>query len=102
MLDEVAVAQTFHISHSVWVCVASQLEYQPADPTVEKLQWLITFLNSLILSPDLRGNSYLPQPADPFPLIMFLSHGQLLCLFFSFPLTLNATELRESFRAIRA
>ncbi|RAH57137.1 hypothetical protein BO85DRAFT_33834 [Aspergillus piperis CBS 112811] len=35
MLDEVIVVQTTHISHSVWVCVASQLAYQPADPPVE-------------------------------------------------------------------
>lgn len=53
MLDEVTVVRISHISHSVWVCVASQLASQPADPTVETLQWLITSLNSLILSPDL-------------------------------------------------
>ena len=94
MLDEVTVVQKSHISHSVRVCVASQLASQPADPTVEcrclmKLQWLITSLNSLILSPDLRGNSYLSQPADPFPtdhasfpwsaflsLFFFSSHSQ--------------------------
>lgn len=76
MLDEVTVVQISHISHSVWVCVASQLASQPADRTdrplnvvrcLMKLQWLTTSLNSLILSPDLRGNSYLSQPADPFP-----------------------------------
>ncbi|PYH73699.1 uncharacterized protein BO88DRAFT_103281 [Aspergillus vadensis CBS 113365] len=50
-----------------------------------KLQWLITSLNSLTLSPDLRGKSYLSQPADPFPTDhVSLPWSASLSLFFLF------------------